>query len=162
MRTRRDHDRFMDLIAGVCFLRQFQKEKHQGDGFTYIKCDLIDYTIAYEIMVKGVLASTMVELPKSAVALYEELRELARKLSKKNKIRVNEVSFTQREVREQTGFGQTWLKINLRILVDYEYVVLTRGGKARSKGLYRLKEDTDIQTMDFKMIPKPQEMQDIF
>ena len=26
MRTRRDHERFIDLIAAVCFLRQYQKE----------------------------------------------------------------------------------------------------------------------------------------
>ena len=32
MRTRRDHDRFMDLIACVCFLRQHQKKEETEDA----------------------------------------------------------------------------------------------------------------------------------
>ena len=56
MRSRRDHERFVDLIAAVCFLRQFQKqEKENRDGATgetvrYIECDLVDYKIAYAIL----------------------------------------------------------------------------------------------------------------
>ena len=35
MRTRRDHERFIDLIASVCFLRQYQKqEKEHQDQAT--------------------------------------------------------------------------------------------------------------------------------
>jgi DNA primase len=163
MRTRRDHDRFMDLIASICFLRQYQKDvKTTADGREYIECDLTDYRIAYEIMVKGILSATLLELPKSAVELYEALRELARKLSKKDGVKVHEKTFTQREVREHTGFSHTWIKYNLRLLVDYEYLVLTRGGKERFRGVYRLREDTDIESLNFSMIPSPEEMQKKF
>jgi DNA primase catalytic core len=159
MRTRRDHDRFMDLIASICFLRQYQKKaKTTADGREYVECDLSDYQIAYEIMVKGILSATLLELPKSAVELYEALRDLARKLSKKDGVKVHEKTFTQREIREQTGFGHTWIKENLRTLVDYEYLIIKRGGKERSKGVYRLKEDAEIAAVNFSMVPTPDEM----
>jgi DNA primase len=159
MRTRRDHDRFMDLIAAVCFLRQYQKEvKLTAAGRQYIECDLVDYAIAYEIMVKGILSATLLELPKSAVELYESLRELARQTARKNNLKANEVSFTQREIREQTGYGQTWIRLNLRVLVDYEYVILSRGGRERCKGVFRLKEEAAIEQFNFSMIPTPEEM----
>jgi hypothetical protein len=163
MRTRRDHDRFMDLIASICFLRQYQKKaKTTADGREYVECDLIDYRIAYEIMVKGILSATLIELPKSAVELYESLRELARETAKKDGLKVHEKTFTQREVREHTGFSHTWIKYNLRLLVDYEYLVLTRGGKERFRGMYRLREAKDVESLNFSMIPSPEEMRKKF
>ena len=65
---------------------------------------------------------------------------------------------TQRDIRETTGCGQTWLKMYLKQLVDYEYVVITRGGKARSKGYYRIRSNEDIESINLSMIPTPDEM----
>ena len=42
MRSRRDHDRFLDLIACVCYLRQYQKKAERAGSFEYIRCDLED------------------------------------------------------------------------------------------------------------------------
>jgi DNA primase len=159
MRTRRDHDRFMDLIAAVCFLRQYQKTaKTTADGKEYIECDLDDYRIAYEIMVKGILSATLIELPKSAVELYEALRELVRKTAKKEGVKVHEKTFTQREIREQTGFGQSWIRENLRKLVEYEYVMLSSGRNRGERWVYRLKADEDIKTLNLSMIPTPEKV----
>jgi DNA primase len=159
MRTRRDHDRFMDLIAAVCFLRQYQKTPQTAaDGREYVECDLEDYRIAYEIMVKGILSATLLELPKSAVELYEALRELARKLSKKDGVKVHEKTFTQREIREQTGFGQSWIRENLRKLVEYEYVMLSSGKNRGERWVYRLKADEDIKTINLSVIPTPEKV----
>ncbi len=58
MRTRRDHDRFLDLIACVAFVRQFQKKEEKAAEVHFIRCDLEDYRVAYRIMVEGVLSST--------------------------------------------------------------------------------------------------------
>ncbi|MCK5196960.1 MAG: hypothetical protein KAR21_01335, partial [Spirochaetales bacterium] len=71
MRSRRDHERFIDLISAVCFLRQFQKgEERTTEGVTYIKCDLSDYRTAYGIMIH-ILPATLTNFPKSAGQLYE-------------------------------------------------------------------------------------------
>ena len=89
MRTRRDHDRFMDLIACVCFVRQYQKEEKESNGtcaersrgIEYIECDLADYDVAYEIMTKGVLSTTMREMTRGTIEFYEMLRSFAREKS---------------------------------------------------------------------------------
>jgi len=158
MRLRRDHDRFLDLIACVCFLRQYQKPIKQNGETSYIECDLEDYTIAYRIMVEGVLASTMRELPKGAQTLYEELRTLARQEATRQTLKVTEVSLTQRQIREACGFAQTYVREHLRALVDYEYLVISKGGHERSKGFYRLRDDVDLLSVDLSMIPTPQIM----
>ena len=69
------------------------------------------------------------------------------------------MSFTQRDIREQTGYGQTWIKMNMRLLVDYEYLVISRGGRERSKAVYRLREDESIGKINLSMIPTPEDME---
>jgi len=171
MRVRRDHERFIDLIACVCFVRQYQKEIKQESGFEYIECGIEDYRIAYNIMLDGspagadtpagagVLASTMIELPKSAAELYEAIRLFAQESAKAANLKPAEVSFTQREIREYSGYGHTWIKMNMRILVDYEYLVITKGGRERAKGVYRLRADESISALNLSMIPTPDEME---
>jgi hypothetical protein len=160
MRLRRDHDRFLDLIASVCFLRQYQKQVQRSGALEYIACDLTDYAVAYRIMVEAVMASTVRELPKSAIMLYDELRTLVKREAAKQDLCLNEVRITQRQVREATGLGQTWVKYGLRQLVEYEYLLIVSGGGERSKAHYRLRDDLDIATTDLSMIPSPQAMKE--
>lgn len=169
MRARRDHDRFIDLIVCCAHLRQFQKEvktARLSDGMSeslieYIECDIEDYREAYRMMVNGVLSSTMRELPLSVLEFYDKLREMVRESAKKKNLEAREVSFTQRDVREYTGYGNTWVKKNTRVLIDYEYVMKERGGRERSKGLYRLRGDEPISALDFSMIPTPEKMEEL-
>ncbi|MBN2546069.1 MAG: hypothetical protein JXB50_09755 [Spirochaetes bacterium] len=161
MRTRRDHDRFIDLIACVCFLRQYQKEIKINGHHEYIECDLADYEEAYNIMINGVLSSTMNDLPAGTINLYEEVRILIKKLAKEKKLNVLETIFTQRELREFTQFGGEFIKKHLRILVDYEYIILESGKNKGTKYSYRLKSDEEIQRIDLKVIPTPVEMREL-
>jgi hypothetical protein len=50
---------------------------------------------------------------------------------------VSDVRFTQREIRESTGFGFTQLKSHLRRLVELEHVVV-HGGRGRRGHAYEL------------------------
>jgi hypothetical protein len=161
MRSRRDHDRFLDLIASVCFVRQYQKRLEKAGNLEYIRCDLEDYRVAYRIMLEGVLASTMRELSAGAQLLYEELRKLARTEAKRQRVETTEVALTQRQIREYTALTHTWVRMNLRQLVEYEYLSV-RGGNERSKGFYRLKEDCALRETDLSMIPSPEAMSELF
>jgi hypothetical protein len=161
MRSRRDHDRFLDLIACVCYLRQYQKRDEKAGNLEFIRCDLADYRVAYRIMTEGVLASTMRELSAGAQLLYEELRKLARTEAKRQRVETTEVALTQRQIREYTGLTHTWVRLNLRQLVEYEYLSV-RGGSERSKGFYRLKEDVSLVGADLSMIPSPEAMATLF
>jgi len=158
MRSRRDHERFLDLIDTVCFLRQYQKQAEHKDGVLFIRCDITDYEIAYKIMVSGVLSSTMEELPKGARLLYEQIREWVRSEAKKRKLKANEFRFTQRQIREATGLGHSWTAAMLKVLVDWEYVEQAAGGGQRSKAWYSLRSDENIIHADLSMIPAPKEL----
>jgi len=168
MRVRRDHDRFLDLIASVCFLRQYQKEERYAEGLSasgqatsglsYIECDLIDYRLAHKIMVSGVLSSTMFDLPRGAAELYEALRALAHKRAEDEGVRISEIHLTQREIREATGFGQSWVREHLRRLVEYEYVAIARGFARGERAQYRVLSDEPMEGLDMSMIPSPEAM----
>ena len=158
MRSRRDHLRFIDLIACVCFLRQFQKEEETTkEGINYIKCDLEDYRTAYRIM-KEILPSTLTSFPKSALELYETLRDVIKKKAKEESLSPVEVSVTQRELREATGMSQMFVKRNMRILSDYEYVITAGAPGSRSRKSYRLVADEAIRLIDLSVIPTPEEI----
>ncbi len=158
MRSRRDHLRFIDLIACVCFLCQFQKEDATTkEGLSYIKCDLDDYKIAYEIMT-SILPSTLTSFPKSALELYETLRGVIKKKAKEEGLSPVEVSVTQRELREATGMSQMFVKRNMRTLSDYEYVFTIGSPGARSRKSYRLIADEAIRLIDLSVIPTPAEI----
>jgi hypothetical protein len=156
MRSRRDHERFLDLIDTVCFLRQYQKQIEREEGIEFIRCDLDDYALAYRIIVNGVLVSTMEELPKGARLLYEQIREWVRGEAVKKKLKVTELRFTQRQIREATGLGHTWVKAQIKLLCDYEY--LDVDGRERQKSYYRLAADGSIAQVDLSMIPTPELM----
>ncbi|MCK5201432.1 MAG: hypothetical protein KAR21_23925, partial [Spirochaetales bacterium] len=158
MRSRRDHERFIDLISAVCFLRQFQKkEKQTAGGVVFIECDLTDYRTAYEIMTH-ILPSTLTSFPKSALELYETVREVIKKKASEENLSAIEVSVTQRELREATGMSQMFVKRNMRTLSDYEYVITAGGHGQRSRKSYRLVADEAIRLIDLSVIPTPAEI----
>ena len=161
MRSRRDHERFIDLIASVCFLRQFQKEEKLSDNkISFIECDLVDYEIAYRIMTT-ILPATLTNFPKGALELYEAVRTVIRKKAEEGDLNPLQVSVTQRELRELTGLSQMFVKRNMRILSDYEYVYSSGGTGGRVRKSYRLVADEKIKIIDLSIIPEPSKMKKI-
>jgi hypothetical protein len=165
MRARRDHERFLDLIAAVCHLRQFQKSVKQmnlegaSGGVEYIACDSIDYRIAHTIM-KAVLPATLGAFPRGAESLYEAVRELARVKAREEGLRADEVSLSQREVRESCALGQRWVKRYMRLLADYEYLQVVGGRGRGSRYSYRLVRDEPLRGVDLSPIPSPEEVEE--
>jgi DNA primase catalytic core len=164
MRSRRDHERFVDLIAGVCHLRQFQKEEKEnrdsatGESVRYIECDLTDYRIAYAILC-ATLPATLSSFPPSAIELYEAVRAMLREKAKREGLKVSEVTATQREIREATGFNQRWIKRYLALLAEWEYLVVAGSRSRGSRNAYRMIRDEPIHLVDLSMIPSPQAME---
>src|SRR5271157_2676205 len=152
-----------NLIAGVCFLRQYQKEEKEsrdgatGESVRYIECDLTDYRIAYTILC-ATLPATLSSFPPSAIELYEAVRGILREKAKREGLKVSEVSATQREIREATGFNQRWIKRYIQLLGDWEYLVVAGSRSRGSRNAYRLLRDEPIHLVDLSMIPSPQVM----
>lgn len=163
MRTRRDHERFIDLIASVCFLRQYRKTEREhrdqatGEALRYIECDLADYRIAYRIM-RATLQATFSSFPPSAIELYEAVREFLKQKARKEGLKATEVSLTQREVREATDFNQRWIKRYMQVLTDWEYLQTSGARRRGSRNAYRLVADEPIHLVDLSMIPTPEQM----
>ncbi len=153
MRSRRDHERFVDLISCVCFLRQYQKQEKNDQGKHYIECDLEDYKVAYRIM-KTLLSSTLTTLPRSAVILYEELRGLLKSKAEKDGLFITDIWVTQREVREVSGFSHELIKKNMRLLTEYEYIRCKGSGRGMTRR-YGLAADSDLVLFDDSVIPSP-------
>jgi len=157
MRSRRDHERFIDLIACVCHLRQFQKEAKEENGLSFIECDLIDYEVSYRIM-KGILPVTLTSFPSGALSLFDEFRRIAKDKAKEDDLFITDVSLTQREIREKTGFNQMFVKRYIKVLVEYEYLIQAGGRSRGSRSSYKLHRDEDISLVDISMMPSPEEM----
>ncbi len=164
MRSRRDHERFVDLIAAVCFLRQYQKAEKDtpdpqiGETVRYIECDLTDYRISYDILC-ATLPSTLSSFPPAAVELYEAVRSLMGRKAAKEGLKSTEVSVTQREIREATGFAQRWIKRYLQLLADWEYLQVSGARTRGARNTYRLVLDESIRLVDLSAIPSPEAME---
>jgi DNA primase len=158
MGSRRDHERFLDLIAAVCFLRQYLKPEKESRGVRFIECDLEDYCVAYRVMGR-IMAATYGSLPQQALAVYEAVRALARSKAQTQGMRPEEVSVGQRELREASGMSAMRVKRAMRLLVDYEYLI-PEGSRRRGSRLgYRLVRDEDAQQIDGAGIPRPEELE---
>jgi len=158
MRTRRDHERFLDLIAAACFLRQYQKEaRKDSKGREYVECDLEDYRIAHRIM-SAILPSTLSSFPRSAKELYASFRECAKKRAGEENLDPAEITITQRELREATGLSQMFVKRNLRTLCEYEYLAEVGSFARGSRRGYRLMQDEELALVDLSSIPDPEEL----
>lgn len=158
MRSRRDHERFIDLVAAVCFLRQYQKEaKNEGKAAgSYIECDIEDYRIAYQIIMQ-VLPGVLVGLSKSAILLYGQIRRLLMNKAASESFPPGELCFTQRELREATGASHDVVKRNLRFLVDYEYIE-SKKGRNGSRYSYRMARK-GFPPYSFNGLPSPREIE---
>jgi DNA primase catalytic core len=168
MRLRRDHDRFIDLMAVICFLRQYQKPTRsvvyegstvQGRAVEYIECDDTDYITAREFVVNGMLSSTLDDLPKSVKRFYEELRSILKEKAQESGLKATEAEIHQREIRKRID----WLSVDrikryLRQLVKYEYIVLRVSGNRGQRFSYSLAVDESIENIDVSMIPTIEEI----
>jgi DNA primase len=161
---RRAQEQFLILIDASCLLRQLQKQKVEktdpstGKTIIGIECDIEDYRIAYELFTKGVLSINFNDLPQGTKALYEEIRALCKEEAKKEKVKPTQVSFIQKQIRENTELSGEFIKKHLRILVEYEYIQLVGGKRHGTRFSYRLREDAPMEGLDLSMIPTPEEM----
>jgi hypothetical protein len=129
-RTRRDHGKYLGLIAAVTLLHQHQRDRRTatlaGRQVTYVESTLADIAVANRLA-HAVLGQSLDELPPQTRRLLHVLRTFvtgeAARLGVED---LGVVRFTRRAVRETCGWGDTQLKIHLARLVDLELVLAHR------------------------------------
>jgi DNA primase len=129
-RTRRDHTKYLQLIATVAVLHQHQREIRAidcGGGKTApcVVATLDDIAVANRLA-HETLGRCLDEMPpqtRRLLALIE--REVAARCTAKKMERAD-VRFTRRQVREATGWSNTQLHVHLKRLEDLEYLLTHR------------------------------------
>lgn len=132
-RTRRDHGKYLALIRCVALLHQYQrpvKTVVTADGssektLAYIEATVADIAAANRLA-HEVLGRCLDEMPPQTRRLLLLLEQMVGQLCAKRKVECADVSFTRREVRDFTGWGDTQLKVHLSRLVELEYVLTHR------------------------------------
>ena len=119
MRTRRDYQKFLNLIEAVAFLHQYQRElKRTEDSTEYIEATLEDYQIAYDLS-KEIFGDLLSELKKPEIDFLEEVKRMAEDLKLRR--------FTCRMVREFTCLPDHLVRRYLDTLHRMEYLWLLEG-----------------------------------
>ena len=130
LRTRRDHQRFLNLIEAVTFLHQHQREvKQTEEGMEYIEATMADYAIAFELA-QAVMGESLTEMKPPQREVLEACRRLQEERG----------DYTRRDVREATGLPHRRCWELLEDLVDLEYMVKPEGKQGQTCR-YRLAEN---------------------
>lgn len=128
-RTRRDHVKYLTLIAAVTLLHQHQRQitttTHQGRSLRYVETTPGDIAIA-NTLAHQVLGQCLDDLPPGTRRLLHALHSYVVTEAVRRDIEPAMVRFTRRDLREALGFGDTQLKVHLARLVDLELVEAIR------------------------------------
>jgi len=138
MRTRRDYQKFLNLIEAVTFLHQYQRKASLlEDGTEYIESTIEDYRIAHTLAC-DIFGDCLSELMKPDRDFLERLRAMV----KDNPDRL----FERRTVRDFTGLPDHVVRERLRVLSEMEYLLVLEG-KQGKQYQYKLNPEP-IQSKD--------------
>jgi len=136
-RTRRDHVKYLTLIRAVALLHQHRRTRKTATGpdgrrLSFIEATAEDVALANRLA-HDVLGRSLDELPPQTRRLLDLLDGIIAAAAAEQAIDRDQVRFTRRQLREQTSWGDTQLKVHLGRLVDLELVVAHRA--ERGSGL---------------------------
>jgi hypothetical protein len=139
-RHRRDHAKFLSMIAAVTLLHQHQRERRQvavgNNEVTYLEATEEDVTLA-ATLARETLARAGETLAPQTRRLLACLRTRACDTARINNCTPEEVDVTRRELREWLGWSDTQVRAATDRLVALEYLVVSGGGRGRCR-TYRL------------------------
>ena len=134
-RTRRDHEKYLTLIAAITLLHQYQRpvktREHGGRHVEYIEATRDDIAVANRLAAEA-LGRSLDELPPQTRRFLNLLTEMVKRDAEARKIDREDHRFTQRDARTFTGWTDVQVKRHLAKLVDLEYVLVHRGGRGQS------------------------------
>ncbi len=134
-RTRRDHLKYLGLIATLTLLHQYQREHRvlsdDGEQVEHLVVSLDDIATANRLAAE-VLGHTLDELPPQSRRFLLLLEQMVSRGCETDRLPRTEYRFTARHAREHSGWGVTQVKVHLQRLVEMEYVVIHRGSRGQT------------------------------
>lgn len=134
-RARRDHLKYLTLIQTIALLHQHQRERktiaHRGERIDYIEVTLGDIALANELA-HEVLGRSLDELAPQTRRMLELVDAWVTRECAARKIDRSELRFSRKTVREFTGWSEIQVRKHLARLVEFEYLLVHRGGRGQS------------------------------
>jgi hypothetical protein len=146
LRSRRDHQKYLDLINVMALVHQYQRpiksaQDIDGQPFQYIEVTRDDIARVDAIM-REVLEQSTDDLWPASRRMLAMLEAWAQELPFANgKTR----HWTRREIREKTAWSDTQVRMVLGQLVEFEYLVQIGQGGRGNLVHYRLADDASSQ-----------------
>ena len=130
--SRRDLPKLLNLMNSLAFLKQMQRESRRSEGVEFIEVTREDVELAEKLFHKR--GSQDEELSEPTAKLLDIVNEFVRskhvKLRKENAdIKLEEVTFTRRELREFSKWTNTRLHIHVNRLLELEMLAVKGGTK---------------------------------
>jgi len=129
-RTRRDHVKYLTLIASIALLHQYQREVKSARGVSYIEATREDIATA-DRLIEDLLGRSLDELPPQTRRLLSLIEQMISEQSKRLKTELSDYRFSRRQVRDYTGWGMTQTRVHLDRLVEMEYLIPHRGSQGQ-------------------------------
>jgi hypothetical protein len=127
------------LIEGIAFLHQRQRTIGVDGDAEYITAAIEDYAHAYDLA-HQVFAQAGSDLPKPVADFYGRVQEIMRGRARTGKCRIDDLTFSRRDIREATGWPDHIVKRHMRQLEELEYVMVHRAPQGGSF-VYRMLPD---------------------
>jgi DNA primase len=135
-RYRRDHAKYLSLIAASALLHQYQRPRTTCRGCQSIVATGDDVALANRLA-SGTLGARPNNLLPQTRRLLEQLEEFVMRCAAQQQISRQEVRFTQRQLRETFDWQDRALRRQLTRLVELEYVLVYRSGRGNGR-VYQL------------------------
>lgn len=149
LRARREQKKYHSLIKTIALLRQYHKQIKMGkdghESFKYIEVDKTDIRVANDLA-REFLLRGLDELSPQGRRLIQIIGEMVRKTAQALNISENDVVFTRKEIRRASGWSNYQIHMQVRELVDLEYLYPIAGGKQGKKSTYKLTWDGQTWT----------------
>jgi hypothetical protein len=143
LQSRRDQPKYLNLINAVAFMRQMQKPVKSHNGREYVEVDEGDLELANKLA-EEILGQNLDDLNRVSRDLLAQLEQMVQERIVKQtdpeqgrKPLVQDITFTRRDIREQTGWPHARVYRYLKQLVDME-LVLIHSGRNGWKYVYSL------------------------
>jgi DNA primase catalytic core len=126
VRARRDHVKYLTLIAAITLLHQHQRQvktiTRGGTVIRYVETTRADIELA-DRLAREVLARSLDELPPGTRRLLDAIAGYVSWRCETEGLDRDLVRFTRRQLRGALSFGDTQLKVHLARLADFELVI---------------------------------------
>jgi DNA primase len=143
LQSRRDQPKYLNLINAVAFMRQMQKPVKNHNGREYVEVDETDLELANKLA-EEILGQNLDDLNRVSRDLLAQIERMVGERmalltdpEQGHHPRVDEITFTRRDIREFTGWPHMRVARYLKQLVDMELVV-ARSGRNGWRYVYTL------------------------